>query len=121
MITNILSYLDAMAQRFPDKTAIADEKTFLTFAEWKYQAEVIGTALGIATDKQMRRPVLVFVSQNGEGACTAHDLYYAMNEASFFAACEGMSGQGILKLEEDITKALIKDWKKYDVYGAVKC
>ena len=23
--------------------------------------------------------------------------------------------------EEDITKALIKDWKKYDVYGAVKC
>ena len=62
MITNILSYLDAMAQRFPDKTAIADEKTFLTFAEWKYQAEVIGTALGIATDKQMRRPVLVFVS-----------------------------------------------------------
>ena len=43
-----------------------------------------------------------------------------MNEASFFAACEGMSGQGILKLEEDITKALIKDWKKYDVYGAVK-
>ena len=27
----------------------------------------------------------------------------------------------ILKLEEDITKALIKDWKKYDVYGAVKC
>ena len=51
----------------------------------------------------------------------AHDLYYAMNEASFFAACEGMSGQGILKLEEDITKALIKDWKKYDVYGAVKC
>ena len=47
MITNILSYLDAMAQRFPDKTAIADEKTFLTFAEWKYQAEVIGTALEI--------------------------------------------------------------------------
>lgn len=55
--------------------------------------------------------VELFVSQNGEGACTAHDLYYAMNEASFFAACEGMSGQGILKLEEDITKALIKDWK----------
>ena len=52
--------------------------------------------------------VELFVSQNGEGA-------------SFFAACEGMSGQGILKLEEDITKALIKDWKKYDVYGAVKC
>ena len=65
--------------------------------------------------------VELFVSQNGEGVCTAHDLYYAMNEASFFAACEGMSGQGILKLEEDITKALIKDWKKYDVYGAVKC
>jgi len=27
--------------------------------------------------------VELFVSQNGEGACTAHDLYYAMNEASF--------------------------------------
>lgn len=39
----------------------------MTFAEWKYQAEVIGTALGIATDKQMRRPVLVFVDRRIEG------------------------------------------------------
>ena len=55
------------------------------------------------------------------GKVPVRHMIFIMHEASFFAACEGMSGQGILKLEEDITKALIKDWKKYDVYGAVKC
>lgn len=65
--------------------------------------------------------VEMFVAQNGEGPCTAHDLYYAMNEASFYAACEGFSSYRILRMEEDITKALVMDWKDYDVYGEIKC
>ena len=76
--------------------------------------------LGIK-QKIRNQVVDLYVAQNGEGICTAHDLYYAINEASFFAGCEGMNGQSILKLEEDITKALAKDWKIYDVYGAIKC
>lgn len=67
MITNILTYLDNNALRFPDKIAIADDKNTLTFAEWKHYAEVIGTALCDTFGEQMRKPVLVFVDRKIEG------------------------------------------------------
>ena len=62
----------------------------------------------------------MFEFQKGNGSCTAHDLYFAMNEASFFAACEGMQGAAIINLEEQITRALALDWKEFDVGGAIK-
>lgn len=61
-----------------------------------------------------------YIAQYGEEPCTAHDLYYAINETSFFAACEGFSGSRILKLEEDIARTLSMDWKAFDVIGAIK-
>lgn len=73
------------------------------------------------TQKIRNEVVELYVGQNGTSPCTAHDLYFAINEASFFAACEGMQGHRILKLEEDITKAITLDWKEYDIYGAIKC
>ena len=62
----------------------------------------------------------LFEAQNGNVPCTAHDLYYAINEASFFAACDGMQGHDIISLEENITRALALDWTEYDVPGAIK-
>ena len=62
----------------------------------------------------------LFEAQNGNVPCTAHDLYYAINEASFFAACDGMQGHDIISLEENITRALALDWTEYDVSGAIK-
>ncbi len=44
----------------------------------------------------------------------------AMHEAAFFAACEGFSAPRILKLEEDLAKTLVFDWKGFDVYGTIK-
>ena len=67
MITNILTYLDQNAIRFADKVAIADDRNSLTFAQWKQQAEAIGSVLGETINKQMRRPVLVFVDRRIEG------------------------------------------------------
>ena len=65
--------------------------------------------------------VEMYVAQNGEQTCTAHDLYYAMNEAPFYAACQGVTGSQLLRMEENLTRALAMDWKEFDVYGAVKC
>lgn len=65
--------------------------------------------------------VEMYIAQNGEGNCTAHDLYYAIGEAPFYAACQGVPGSQLLRMEEDITKALALDWKEFDVYGAVNC
>lgn len=70
--------------------------------------------------KLINQVVELYEVQNGTGPCTAHDLYYAMNEASFFGACEGLQGYSIIKLEEDITRALSLDWKEFDVGGAIK-
>lgn len=70
--------------------------------------------------KLINQVVELYEAQNGTGPCTAHDLYYAMNEASFFGACEGLQGYSIIKLEEEITRALSLDWKEFDVGGAIK-
>lgn len=70
--------------------------------------------------KLINQVVELYEAQNGTGPCIAHDLYYAMNEASFFGACEGLQGYSIIKLEEDITRALSLDWKEFDVGGAIK-
>lgn len=66
MVTNILEYLDRSASLWPEKVAIADDKSALTFTQWKDYAERIGTALADATDGAMRKPVLVFVDRKIE-------------------------------------------------------
>ncbi len=67
MITNILSYLDYNAIHLADKVALADDKNSLTFAEWKHHADAIGSSLGNAVGRQLRKPVLVFVDRRIEG------------------------------------------------------
>lgn len=66
MVTNILEYLEHSAAAWPEKIAIADDKNALTFAQWKDYAERIGTALSIATNGVLRKPVLVFVDRKME-------------------------------------------------------
>lgn len=65
MIYNVLSYLEDTARRFPDKTALADDKTALTFAQWLSMAWAIGTHVARQTCA-VRRPVLVFVDRKVE-------------------------------------------------------
>ena len=75
----------------------------------------------IKISQKIRNEVVeLFLGQYGEEPCTAHDLYFSLNEAAFFAACEGFPGHRILKLEEDIAKTLSFDWKAFDVYGTIK-
>lgn len=70
--------------------------------------------------KLINEVVELFEAQSGTGPCTAHDVYYAMNEASFVAACNGMQGHDIIGLEEQITRALAYDWSEFDVGGEIK-
>lgn len=67
MITNILSYLENSAILWPEKMAIADDKNALTFAQWNLYSRNIGTAISNATEKALRKPVLVFVDRRIEG------------------------------------------------------
>lgn len=63
MVTSILDYFDDSASRWPDKTAIADDKNSLTFSRWQTYAKRIGTTLSNATNGRLRNPVLVFVDR----------------------------------------------------------
>lgn len=67
MITNILDYLDSSAMQWPSKTAIADDKNALTFAQWLDFAKRIGTAIALRTIYAKRKPILVFVDRKIEG------------------------------------------------------
>lgn len=67
MITNILSYLEDSALKYADKTAIADDKNSVTFAEWNLYSRNIGTAIANVTEGALRKPVLVFVDRRIEG------------------------------------------------------
>lgn len=67
MITNILTYLENSATIWADKTAIADDKNSLTFAQWNQYSRNIGTAISKASNQALRKPVLVFVDRRIEG------------------------------------------------------
>jgi len=67
MITNILSYLEASARNYSDKTAIADDKNSLTFSQWNQYSRNIGTAIAKECNGALRKPVLVFVDRRIEG------------------------------------------------------
>lgn len=62
----------------------------------------------------------LYEAKHGNGACTAHDLYYAIHEAPFVAACNGAQGSRILSLEENVARALSLDWEEYDVAGNIR-
>lgn len=61
MQTNILEYLEKTAERVPDKTAFADEKTSLTFYEFEQRAKKTGTYL--AQHGIYHQPVIVYMKK----------------------------------------------------------
>ena len=67
MITNILSYLEDSALKYANKTAIADDKNAVTFAQWNLYSRNIGSAIANACEGALRKPVLVFVDRRIEG------------------------------------------------------
>ena len=67
MVINILEYLERSATLFPDKVALADDKTQITFMQWRRQAESIGTVIAQNTNNALRQAVLVFVDRRVEG------------------------------------------------------
>lgn len=79
MQTNILEYLEASAERFPDKIAFGDEKTALTFAQLRDKARRAGSYL--AARIGARQPVAVFMEKTPE--CLAA-FFAAVNAGCFY-------------------------------------
>ena len=61
-----------------------------------------------------------FKAQNGNGPCTAHEIYCGMAEIGFMVACSGATGTKIIQMEETIARALSVHWQNYDIPGDFK-
>lgn len=62
MITNVLTYLDEIVKKFPDKIAYANEAEAFTFRQVYEQSRAIGTYLH--KQKIYREPVVVFMNKH---------------------------------------------------------
>ncbi len=60
---NVLEYLEASAERFPEKTAFTDEHTALTFSALLCRARSLGTAIAEKTDRR-GAPVAVLTERS---------------------------------------------------------
>ncbi|MBQ1375398.1 MAG: amino acid adenylation domain-containing protein [Clostridia bacterium] len=77
MIRNVLEYLEASAERYPEKIAVQDETGSITYSGLAAKAKAIGTYLA-ATNKQ-RRPVMVLIDRNLESIVMFMGIVYSGN------------------------------------------
>ena len=64
--------------------------------------------------------VELFKAQRGEEPCTAHDIYYGINEILFMLQCNGIEGLKLVETEEKIARTLTIHWHDYDIPGEIK-
>ncbi len=62
----------------------------------------------------------LFMSQNGNTPCTAHEIYFGISEVLFMMQCAGESGSRIAQMEENIARAFTVRWHDYDIAGDFK-
>lgn len=67
MRINVFSYLEENAKRIPNKIALIDDNTKVTFKEWMTYAIAIGSLLYQECSGSVKKPVLVFVDRKVEG------------------------------------------------------
>lgn len=99
MLINILSYLEDSAAKWPDKTAIADDKNSLTFIQWLEYSERIGTAILEATNRVIHKPVLVFVDRKIEGLV---GFMGAVQSGNFYVPIDCKMPEQRVKLINDV-------------------
>ena len=110
--------LKLLYSRYQD--AIADVEKLLNIPIRYPKNCLVGILKKMAIGKKLGSKVVEsYVARCGEQPTSAHELYYALSEASFIAACEGLSSTRILQIEEEITKALHYDWSEFDLFGTV--
>lgn len=75
MQTNILEYLENTADRFPDKTAFADDEMALSFQEFELRAKRIGTYF--AKKKWFRKPIIVYMKKSPDFLAAFFGVVYS--------------------------------------------
>lgn len=103
MITNILSYLELSALKYADKTALADDKSSVSFSQWNQYSRNIGSAIAKATNCSLRKPVLVFVDRRVEGPV---GFLGVTQSGNFYVPIDCKMPQQRVKLIVDVLKPI---------------
>ena len=75
MQTNVLEYLENTVQKYPDKTAFADDESSLSFLEFYESSRKVGTAL--ASRQVYNKPVLVYMKRSPQTLAAYFGVIYA--------------------------------------------
>lgn len=75
--TNVLQYLEASAQRVPNKTVFTDEQKQVTFIQLQDEAKRIGSCLIEKTNGTCHRPVVIFVDRNVDSLIAFMGIAYS--------------------------------------------
>lgn len=98
--TNILTYLDETAARYPDKLAFIGETSAFTFLELKSKTEAIGSF--IASKNIYNEPILVFMEKSPEEVSA---LLGVVRSGNFYVALDLDMPEARLNAIINITKA----------------
>lgn len=60
-----------------------------------------------------------FRKKNCSLTCTAYEIYVAITEVISYLSCEGPCSSEIVRLEENVARAVTVRWADYDIPGAV--
>ena len=63
MIINVLEYLEASSKKSPDKIAFSDQNHYITYAELRTQARVLGSAISKTLSGKTKLPVVVITKR----------------------------------------------------------
>jgi D-alanine--poly(phosphoribitol) ligase subunit 1 len=79
MNLNILDYLEASGMKFPEKIALTDDNSSISFSELIIKARSIGSYLASLSANKTRQPVMVFVDRNIESIISFMGVVYSGN------------------------------------------
>jgi len=76
---NVLEMLENTGVRYPDKIAIYDEDSSLSYKDYLEKSKTIGSYLINYLDKQINKPIVVFIDRNIESILTFMGIVYSGN------------------------------------------
>ena len=79
MFTNVLEYLERSVALYPDKEALGDEQSSVTYAQYVNKAKVIGTAIIDITKEAYNTPIAVLIDRNIESVVSFMGIVYSGN------------------------------------------
>ena len=103
MKANVTYWLDKSAQKFPDKTAFADEKKEITFRQMREQARALATRM--LAEGLFRKPVVIYLEKGVDVLVSFMGAAYSCN---FYSPIDiDMPASRVNKILEVLQPALV--------------